>query len=239
MVRSLASVSLILALVSSGCASAPKDDQKAAPSDKSSDAEKSAQDSLKPAQLERQRAIERNKVARARMDVEANRRSDAAALEKAKAELAQAEQARKRFGEEEAPIKTERAQLDLQEAQDSLAENREELDQLEMMYKADDLADKTKEIVLNRGKRRLERAQQRLALQQREANSLQSELDQTRAKLELAVTEKKVELERMQRSVESDALEKDTAVLSAQAELARVEEELAQLSAKSGAAPRT
>src|SRR5262249_44700663 len=163
------------------------------------------------------------KVARARMEVEAARTSSAAALAKAQAELALAEEARKRFVEIEAPLKEARSQLDLQEAQDSLADNREELDQLEMMYKEDDHADKTKEIVLRRGKRRLERAEQRFHLQERERDSLPGELAQSRTKLELAVTEKKVELERVQRAAESEALDKDTALLGAQAELARVE----------------
>jgi hypothetical protein len=177
-------------------------------------------------------------VTRARLEVEAARKSSAVALDKAKAELALAEEARKRFVEIEAPIKETRAQLELQDAQDSLADNREEMEQLEMMYKEDDLADKTKEIVLRRGKRRLERAEQRLKLQERERTSLTGELEQQRIKLDLAVTEKKAELERVQRSTESEALDKDTALLGAQAELARVEAELADLNAKTGASPR-
>jgi hypothetical protein len=229
-------VSLVLG--AAACAATPRDDQKnAPPASQSGEAEKSAQDAQKKAQLELQVPIERNKVTRAKMDVEAAKRSSTAAIDKAKAELALAEEARKRFVEIEAPLKEAREQLDLQEAQDSLADNREELEQLEMMYKEDDLADKTKEIVLRRGKRRLERSEDRLKLQERERASLPGELEQSRIKLEQAVTDKKVELERAQRAADGEALEKETALLSAQAELARVEAELAELNNKAGAQP--
>jgi hypothetical protein len=43
-----------------------------------------------------------------------------------------------------------------------------------MLYEKEDLADKTREIVLQRGKRRVERAKEELAIAERESASLEA-----------------------------------------------------------------
>ena len=58
-----------------------------------------------------------------------------------------------------------RAELGFQFAQDGAKEAEQELQQLEMMYQEDEFADKTKEIVLERGRRRLERSKRSLAIE--------------------------------------------------------------------------
>src|SRR6185295_1658408 len=50
--------------------------------------------------------------------------------------------------------------LDMARSQDGLLETREELAQLEMMYSGGNLGDATAEIVLNRTRRRLQRAEE-------------------------------------------------------------------------------
>jgi len=107
-------------------------------------------------------------------------------------------------------------------------EAKEELEQLEMMYKNQDLADMTKEIVIRRGKRRVERATQRLALQEREHQRLeQNTLPLERTKLAGEVEEKTRDLERARRTSESSLLDRRIALMSAESDVVRIETELA------------
>ncbi|MBN2022441.1 MAG: HlyD family efflux transporter periplasmic adaptor subunit [Pirellulales bacterium] len=64
-----------------------------------------------------------------------------------------------RFMKIELPTARESADFYLKMAADNLAYEREELDQLEKMYKADDLTEETEEIVLRRAKDSVERAE--------------------------------------------------------------------------------
>lgn len=163
------------------------------------------------------------KLERAKMDADQQSVDGAAAVEKAKFELAVATKAKDHFANVEMPQKTARAQLDLQQAKDAVSEQEEEMQQLELMYKKDDLADKTKEIVLARGKRRLERACQSLALQQKELDDLVNvqQPDQLR-KLEVAVTDRTADLRRAEFGLKSGQIDKDLAVKSQQIDVAKL-----------------
>jgi hypothetical protein len=167
------------------------------------------------------------KLDRATMDADQQRLDGAAAVEKAKFELATATKARDHFVNVEMPQKGARSQLDLQQAKDYLSEQEEELQQLELMYKKDDLADKTKEIVLARTKRRLQRARDGLALQQKDLDDLLNvqQPDQLH-KLEVAVADRTADLRRAEFGLRSGQIDKDMAVKTQTVELNRLTREL-------------
>lgn len=203
---------------------------------KAEDEAKAQEKALKRANLDRQLSVERQKLDRARQEVENQEVSGRGSVEKSAAERELAQARLRTFDEKEAPNRLGKARLDLQQAKDNLDEAKEELDQLEMMYKEENLADKTREIVIRRGKRRLDRAGERLALQQRELETLEGNtLPHERAKLALELEEKTRELDRARRAADSSLLEKRIAVMSAEAEVARIEAELGSLT---GPAPK-
>jgi len=186
------------------------------------------------AQLE----IARIKLDRANMDADQNRIDGAAAVEKAKFELTVATKARDHFVNVEMPQKSARAQLDLQQAKDSLTEQEEELQQLELMYSKDELADKTKEIVLARSKRRLERLRQNLALQQKDLDDLVNvQQPDALRKLEAAVTDKTGDLRRAEFGLRSGQIDKDLAVKTQQNEVNKLVREIDKAKQKAAAPP--
>lgn len=190
--------------------------------------------STKRAALERELPIAREKLVRARANVEAETASGTGLVAKAAAQLALSEAELKTFDERTSPTRLARAKLDLRGGRDGHEEAVEELAQLEMMYKDHELADMTKEIVIRRARRRLEMTKERLALQEGDVKTLEERtLPQERAKLVLDVEEKRREVERARRGAESGLHEKRIALMSAESEVARVEGELAAL-AKEG-----
>ena len=162
-------------------------------------------DKLEIARLQLATAEQRAETARLRKEKE---------LELGKAELAQ-------FDEIDAPNRLAKAKLELARRRDALSEQQEELAQLEMMYEQQDLADKTREIVLQRGKRRVERAQEELAISERETTALGARtLPRERGKLALEVETRERELVESKSDAEATLLEKRLAVRSAEDALA-------------------
>jgi hypothetical protein len=167
-----------------------------------------------PAALRDKVEIARLQLAIAEQRAETARTRKEKELEIGKAELAQ-------FEESDAPNRLARSKLELARRRDALAEQQEELAQLEMMYEQQDLADKTREIVLQRGKRRVERAQEELAISERDAAALESRtLPRERAKLALEIEIKERELVESKSDAEATLLEKRLAVRSAEDALA-------------------
>src|SRR6185503_2488134 len=153
-----------------------------------------------PDRAQRELEIARSKLRVAELELAlAQKTGDEEQAHKAKElELAQGEL--RQFDELDAPNRLARERLALTRDQDSLAEQEEELAQLEMTYAEVDLADKTREIVLGRNHRRIERAREELALAERELAKLeQHTLPRERAKLALEVVEKTHALENAQR----------------------------------------
>jgi hypothetical protein len=163
-----------------------------------------AQDKLAIAKLQLALGEQRAQSTQARKQVE---------LELARGELTQ-------FDECDAPSQLAKSKLDLTRHRDSLVEQQEELAQLEMLYEKQDLADKTREIVLQRGQRRVARAQEDLAIAERDAETLESRtLTRQRTRLTLEVEAKTRELEEQKTELAVALLEKRMAVRAAKAEL--------------------
>jgi HlyD family secretion protein len=189
---------------------------------------KEREKALKRAALEREFPIAREKLENARRELTDQAVDSQATAAKLQKELQLAKTKLETFEKREAPAKTAKAQFDLQGAKDNNDNEREELEQLELMYKEQDLADKTREIVIRRAKRALERAQQRLALQQEEFGILtERTLPQERDKLTLDVEEKQREIARAERAAQKAAGDKKVAVMAAEAEIKRIETETA------------
>lgn len=191
---------------------------------------KEKEKATKRAALERELPIAKEKLARAQKDVADQAEDAQAAGAKIQKEIGLARAALETFEKREMPAKIAKAQLDLQNARDGVDNNKEELEQLELMYKEQDLSDKTREIVIRRAKRELERATQRLAIQQEELNIMtERTLPQSREKLVLEAEEKQREAARAERASQKASTDKKIALMAAESDVKRVETDLANM----------
>ena len=170
----------------------------------------------KVGELKIQAMLAERRMQRAEMDCEQQKRDADAAMKKAGDEVQNARDALDHFQKVEKPARLAKAELDLKGAADGMAEQQEEMQQLELMYAKDDLGDKTKEIVLLRGKRRLQRAIDYHGLAKQDFADLQSfQLPQQERKLALAVDDAQRAFESARFNGEVGRLDKETAAMSA------------------------
>jgi hypothetical protein len=164
---------------------------------------------------------------------------EAVSLEQAERELRQAGEDLVRFRAEERPRRLAEDALDLQQSSDALLETREELAQLEMMYAGSELGDATAEIVLNRTRRRLQRAEERHALREQRSAEFRSVTlprdEESRAAAERA---KAVALENVRRGQEKDRLQRDAALRDLEFDARKQEREAADLARDEAALER-
>lgn len=180
--------------------------------------------------LERELVVAKLKHGRAKQDVEDQTADNQAAAEKAAAEVAFAEAKVLLFVERESPARLKRAMLELQGAKDGLADSREELQQLEIMYKDSEIGDKTKDMVIARARRGLVRAEERLLLQEADFATLETRtLPQEKKRLDLDVEERRRDLERGRRAAEKATFDRRLAETAAEQEVARLTSELAEV----------
>lgn len=213
----------LIALAAIGCRSVESKPDTTPPStDASTDPAKNV------AQLERQVHLATTRAEIARTQEHEQGAVNAIAAAHLEAEIKDLEDQLAQLEHVDAPARVAKAKLELSQMQDALAEQQEELAQLEMMYKESDLADKTREIVLNRGKRRVERAQEKLELQAHDVKTLgETTLPHEHDKLARQLELKRRELERAQRQAEILAQEKRVASESADLDVMRAESDLA------------
>jgi hypothetical protein len=186
-----------------------------------------AKDARKLAKLERDVAIACESVARAQMACGHSELEHAGQLANAELELDLARQRLQNFTERVAPNRIEWARLGLVRAEDRVKEAAEELRQLEMMYAEDDFADGTKEIVLERGRRRLERARRDLELRREDLDILTTKtLPLEQDEHEQRVAQKTRSLEKAHRSAEAAHLDKQIALLKAESRVAQLEADI-------------
>jgi len=186
------------------------------------------QQERKIVKLERELEVARLNLEKAKLAAEFAELRDAAGVAKAEFELELAERRLQTFTERTAPARIAWGELNLQRAEDGATEAREELDQLELMYREEEFADKTKEIVLERGRRRLERTLRDLELQRADFATLgEQTLPVERAEHEQAVVEKREALQRARENVRTGAIEQKVGLLNAEGEIMRLEHELA------------
>jgi hypothetical protein len=122
------------------------------------------------------------------------------------------------------PDRIARAELSLQQAEDAVTEAEQDVYQLELKSSDGQVADQSQEAVVERAQRRLARAQRDLELSREEFRVLQEvTLPLEQRELELASETRKFALLQVQRDNEGALIDRKIAVLSAEAELARLE----------------
>ncbi|UCG32784.1 MAG: hypothetical protein JSU68_14095 [Phycisphaerales bacterium] len=189
----------------------------------------------KRALLARQLAIAAEKVKKARLALAHQQAEDQDKIARKSTERELVETKLRDFEGHNAPQRIEEARLELRRAEDSVKDAEEELAQLEMMYAEEDLADKTREIVLERGRRRLERARRDLDLKRTAlANLEEHDLPREAAELRAQAADKASELEGLQRASETNLLDKQIALMEAEAEVTRLQAEIDELDEEGG-----
>lgn len=182
------------------------------------------------AELERRLEIASLNLAKAQIEIELGQLKYRDAIARADTDFVLAKKRLQVFERMTAPNRRARAELDLQLAEDNVAEAQDELYQLELKYSAEEAADRSREIVIERARRRLERAQRDLELRREEFKTLTEVLlPLEQEELAFIGEQKKRAALQVQRDDEGPSLDRKMAVLSAEAEVQRLEEELRQL----------
>ena len=180
-----------------------------------------AERAVKAAELELRNTRERNAMAR---------ESAKSALDDAQFALQEARRSLKGWKEYELAFSKRGAEMSLQYAKDSIEDQKDELEQLEAMYRDDELTDATEEIVLKRARRGLARSIKALELQKdRRAYTVAfSEEPQTKRR-ERAVAAQERALDHLRRNQEIEARSRAAAIENAEIALGKKRESLERL----------
>ena len=184
----------------------------------------------KLAKLEREQTIAGERLTKARMS-EAHAATDQeTAQARAEQELALETARMQKFRQREVPNRIAWAELRLKQAQDRVKDSEEELHQLELMYAEEDFADQTKEIVLDRSRRRLERSHRDLELRHEDHAILtEKTIPLELAEHEQKVRQKELALDKAHRDAEASEVDKRISLMSAEAEIVKVGVEIEAL----------
>lgn len=183
--------------------------------------------------LERKLNIAKMKLEVAAMELEAQKVAAELSVRHAREELEIARGKLEQFRSIDAPNRLDSARLSLQSAKDRAVEAAEELEQIEIMYEGQDLDDRTAEFVVSRGRRNAERAAQRISIQEGQLKALeQHELPRETRSMELSVERKEADVDKAARSARTGELQKRIGVLSAESEVAKLEDQLRDLDKK-------
>ncbi len=203
-------------------------DAKSNSDDDASDKEKKYQieatkNARKMAKLERSQNVAAEKLTKARMS-EAHAATDKeTARAKAEHELSLEAARMQKYREREVPNRIAWAELRLQQARDRVKDSEDELHQLELMYSEEDFADQTKEIVLDRSRRRLERSHRDLELRHVDHAILTEQtIPLELVEREQKLRQKELTLEKTRRDAEASGLDKRIGLMNAEAEVVRV-----------------
>lgn len=154
-----------------------------------------------------------NRATRTQIEHESALASEAVERARAQRELRIAQDDLVHFDEVELARRQAETELELRGSADGLRETREELAQLEMMYGDAALGDATAEIVLERTRRRLQRAEEGHRLREaRAAERRTIEWPRERERLALELQSKQVALENAERAAAKAALQRAAAL---------------------------
>ena len=180
--------------------------------------------------LARQRSELEQKRQRTALEQQSSEAEEALSLERAELEHRNATKDLDHFLQEQKPNRIAEDALSLQSSWDGLLETREELAQLEIMYKDSALGDATAEITLNRTKRRLQRAEESHRLREKRSEELKTlTLPRDEERLRLEVKAKTVALDSARRAVEKGRLARAEALRGLDVEAAKLEREAADI----------
>ncbi len=188
------------------------------------------------AEVEERRTLERElRLAHARLEIQRLEAESAAMQEElrlhhAELSLEEARQTLSVFEESVAPERLARERLSLESAKDRAREAADELAQIEIMYKDQDLDDLTAEFVVSRGRRNAERAAKRIELEELAFARLEAhEIPQEARSLTLAVQKAEAELEGLRREREIANRRRDLDLWEARHKLDEKRKELEEM----------
>lgn len=228
-------LALPLSLWFASCESmpAPKGDGGGTPAvaEKGGDDKAAAKDDVSKAQRELENARLELKIAQSETETSARKAQDE--VDSAEVEAKLAADALDHFLKDERELELSKLQLGLDQAAWRLEAERQELAELEAMYKKDDVATLTKELVLQRGKKGVEFAERNLAHEQREAAGKRDfDLPRKVRELEVAKREKENALREARADQARSKDEIDLKLRKARAEVEDAEKALKKAEAK-------
>lgn len=154
---------------------------------------------------------------------------DLRAAERAKAE---ADKALEHYLKIDADMSLRMAQESLKNSEYAVEYSQEELDQLEQMYKADDLTEQTEEIILKRARRELDQSKFFLEFARiRNERTIKDQLPRQKEEIQESTERAAIALQRVQATVPRSVEEKRIALQKQKFALAQEEGELAKLKA--------
>lgn len=159
--------------------------------------------------------------------------SVALALDKARHDLARAKQDLEVFQKVERPKQIEERRIGHQQSVYSAEHAKDELQELEAMYAAEEFGKATKELVLKRGRRSLELAERNLAVSTTELELLtQHELPQREDELQRKVAEAEAGVRQAELEAQKAQIELELAASRAEDRIGDLEREIAELQQK-------
>lgn len=180
-------------------------------------------------ELERKLKIARARLAVAQLEEKAFEQQQEVRIRQATAELDMARAKLALFRDADMPNRLASEKLDLQASKDRAQEAADELAQIEIMYKDQDLDDLTAEFVVSRGRRAAERAKAQIEIQEAKLKALEkSELPQQERRLALEVDKADAELKKLGLEGQIGSQGKAIAVQEAKNEVERLEHQLAK-----------
>lgn len=191
--------SLLLPLALLGCAAQGKGSEAAAPA-KTADAGEKGDDAEAADKVQKaEREVEYAKIELdlAKLSAAADARDSDQSVVEATQKLEAVRKDRDNYKNAETPNKLADKQLDIDRSTQFMEESKQELDELEGMYKKEEFASLTKELVLSRGKKKLEFARRGLEIAKKNQEQLtgfdipkkQLDLDQAVDRAEKALAE--------------------------------------------------
>ncbi len=210
-------------------ADAKAGEKAAAKEDKKPEGEKpDKQDALR--KKERELDYARRDLRIARLAAENDERDAKDAVEEAERKLKEARLEREHFLGTQAPLRTDESALAIERSTENRERQKQELEELEAMYKEEELATLTKELVIRRSRKDVELAQKSLDLEARKQAALKDhELPKKQRELEDAVVKTEKALATAKTKESRSALEKELKLLKAEHAIDELEREVAKL----------
>ncbi len=175
----------------------------------------------------------------AKMSTAAEARESDQAVVEATQKLDAVKKDRENFKNTETPQKLSERQLDIDRSTQQMSEQKQELDELEKMYKQEEFASLTKELVLDRGRKHYEFAKRALELAKKNQEQLINfDLPKKQLELDQAVERSEKALAETNAKKEKSALESTLKVKRAEYHLDEAQKALDKAQKKQASAPK-
>lgn len=169
---------------------------------------------------------------KAQVDADLGEQADALAARVAQRKLENAEQALSWFESVDGQLILQNADLMVERAQDSIEDQQDELDQLQKMYKSEELTEETADIVVKRALRRLRQSKEQFELTRERARKMrEKDYADARQNHVDALDRQKLEIAQLNNDQAARKVQREAAMLSARSAAEDAAEALADLQA--------